>query len=68
MDKKKRTLVALIIASAIIWAAVILGCAVVLKGTGCYDKIQNVLVAGVITHLLFIWGPVLILFKNKSNR
>lgn len=67
MDKKKRSLGALIIASAIIWGAVIIGCSVVLKGTGCYDKIQNVLVAGVVTHLLFIWGPVLILFKNRNN-
>ncbi len=42
MDKKKRIVGALIITSAIIWGAVILGTASALKGTECYDKIQNI--------------------------
>lgn len=67
MNKKKRSLGALIIASAIIWGAVIIGCSVVLDGTECYGKIQNILIAGVITHLLFIWGPIIILFKNSRK-
>ena len=47
-----------IIASAIVWGAVIVGCSLALKGTGCYGEIQNILVAGVITHLIVIWGPL----------
>lgn len=54
MDKKKKIVGALIIASAIIWGAVILGSSSVLKGTDCYDKIQNILAGGVITHLILI--------------
>lgn len=47
-----------IIGSALIWAAVILGCALRLKGTGYYDEISLVLAGGTIAHLLFIWGPL----------
>ena len=55
-----------IIGSAIIWAAVIIGCSLALKGTDCYDSIQNILVAGVLGHILFIWGPLASMLK-KSN-
>ena len=47
-----------IIASAIVWGAVIIGCSLALKGTECYGEIQNILVAGVIFHLIVIWGPL----------
>jgi len=47
-----------IIASAIVWGAVIIGCSLALKGTECYGEIQNILVVGVISHLIFIWGPL----------
>ena len=47
-----------IIASAIVWGAVIIGCSLALKGTECYGEIQNILVAGVISHLILIWGPL----------
>ncbi len=47
-----------IIASAIIWGAVIIGCSLKLKGTGCYDQISTILIGGFICHLLFIWGPI----------
>ena len=53
-----------IIASAIIWAAVIIGCSLKLQGTTCYDEIKLILVGGVITHLLFIWGPLGIMFRK----
>ena len=57
-----------IIASAIIWAAVIMACSATLKEKGCYDKIQFILAGGVITHLLFIWGPMIAIFKKgKAN-
>ena len=54
-----------IIASAIVWGAVIIGCSLALKGTECYSEIQNILVAGVITHLLFIWGPLVSQFRKQ---
>lgn len=48
-----------IIGSAIIWGAVMIGCSFALKGTECYPRIQIILFFGVVTHLLFIWGPLL---------
>jgi hypothetical protein len=63
---KTKSIGAFIIASAIIWAAVILGCSFALKGTECYDSIQNILVGGVISHIILIWGPVTVLVR-KSN-
>lgn len=55
---KKGVVGSLIIASAIIWGLVIVGCSLKLSGTGCYDEIQNILVVGVITHIFLIWGPL----------
>ncbi len=68
MDKTAKTvgtLGAFIIGSAIIWGAVILGCSFALKGTDGYDKIQNILVGGVMSHILFIWGPLSLLFIKE---
>ena len=48
----------LIIASAIVWGAVIIGCSVKLKGTSCYDEINLILIGGAVFHILFIWGPL----------
>jgi hypothetical protein len=36
MDKKNRSFGAFIIASAIVWGAVIFGCSAALRGTECY--------------------------------
>ncbi len=47
-----------VIASAIVWGAVIIGCSLALKGTECYGEIQNILAAGVVSHLILIWGPL----------
>lgn len=70
--KKKRTglsIGGLILGSAIIWGAVIVGSSYVLKGTGCYAEIQNILFGGVITHLIIIWGPMGLIFKKiKENK
>lgn len=66
MDKKIKTIGALIIVSAIIWGAVIVGCSFALKGTECYPEIQNILVGGVISHLILIWGPLGILLKKNK--
>ena len=65
MNKKVKTLGAFIIASAIVWGAVIIGCSLALSGTECYDQIQNVLVGGFLAHLILIWGPMTI-FQRKA--
>lgn len=64
MDKIKKSIGIFIIASAIIWGAVIIGCSLKLKGTGCYDEISYILSAGAGFHLLFIWGPLTIQLKK----
>jgi len=56
-----------IIASAIVWAAVIIGCSLKLKGTNCYDEIKLFLIGGVLIHILFIWGPLAILFRRNNQ-
>ncbi len=66
MNKRIKTNTALIMGSAIIWAAVIVGSAYALRGTGCYEKIQNILVGGVIAHIILIWGSMS--FQNKKKK
>ena len=69
MRNKRKPIGAFIIGSAIIWAAVIVGCSLSLKGTECYDQIQNILVGGVLAHIILIWGPMAISFKKmKENQ
>ena len=69
MEKKFKTIGAFVIASAIIWGAVIVGSSFALKGTECYDKIQNILVGGVLSHLILVWIPLALLFKKtKENK
>ena len=53
-----------ILASAIVWGAVIIGCALKLKGTPCYNEISLILIGGAAFHLLFIWGPLGNLFRK----
>lgn len=48
----------LIIASAIIWGAVIIACAFALRGSGYFGRISYVLVIGVVAHLLLVWIPL----------
>lgn len=67
MNKNKKTIGSIIIGSAIIWGAVIVACSLALRGTECYDKIQNILVGGVISHLILIYGPLALLFKKSKN-
>ena len=59
MKKKK---IALMIASTIIWAEVIIGTAVVLKGTTYKESVNRILYLGVIVHILLfnmvlLWLP-----------
>jgi hypothetical protein len=63
----KKSIGVYIIASAIIWGAVIIGCSLKLKGTTCYDDISLILLGGVIILILFIWGPLAILFRKKNE-
>jgi len=66
MNKRKGRLGAIIIASAIIWAAVIIACASALKGTDCYNEIQFILSGGVVAHIIIIWGPMVAIFRKTE--
>lgn len=61
---KKKTIGYYILASAIIWGAVIIGCAFKLKGTPYYEEISPILIGGVIIHLLLIWAPLANQFRK----
>ncbi len=52
----------LIIASAIIWGAVIIACALALRGTGYSSRVLYYLSIGVMVHAILVWIP---LGKNK---
>jgi len=65
---KKKKIGYLIIASAIIWGAVIIGCAFVLKGTPYKEDVNRILYGGVIFHLLFIWNPLEKYFKKDKPK
>ena len=67
MDKKKKSIGLFIIASAIIWGAVILGCSFALKGTECYGEIQNILVGGVFMHIIMIGGVIPLITRRIKN-
>ncbi len=54
----------LILISAIIWAGVILMCAFKLKGVEALNVVNNILVFGVVAHLILVWLPIVI-FKKK---
>ena len=68
MNKKLTTLGAFIMASAIIWGAVIMGCSYALKGTECYQEIQNILAGGASAHIILIWGPLSLLLLLKKTK
>lgn len=48
----------IIIFSAIIWSAVLIACAMVLKGTDFKEKINFIIAVGIMFHFLFIWLPL----------
>jgi len=62
---KKRKIGSLIIASAIVWGAVMIGCALVLKGSPYKDEVNYILIGGAAFHLLFIWTPLGNQFRKK---
>jgi hypothetical protein len=63
---KKNTYAAIIIASAIIWALVIIGCSLKLKGTSCYEEINLILVGGVLSHIFLFGALIKPLLLNKK--
>lgn len=64
---KKNTIGAIIIASAIIWGLVMIACSLKLRETDCYNQISLILFGGVFSHLLFIWGPLGVMFGKKKK-
>jgi hypothetical protein len=58
---------AILIANAIIWGAVIIGCSFKLKGTGAYEEIQNILAAGAGISLFFILAGVVLPDGKKKK-
>ena len=65
---KKNSIGIYIIASALIWAFVIIGCSLKLRDTECYDKISLVLIGGFLAHLIVIWAPLTLLFLKKDKK
>ena len=64
---KKNTYAAIILASAIIWAFVIIGCSFKLKGTTCYDEINLILIGGVLSHIFMFGALTKPMLSNKKK-
>ena len=64
---EKKSIGFYIIASALVWGAVMIGCSFKLKGTACYDEISLILIGGASFHLLFIWGPLAKQFRKNTE-
>jgi len=64
---KKSRIGYLIIASAIVWGAVLFSCSIVLKGTPYREEINLIIIGGVVFHLLFIWTPLGNQMRKKSE-
>ena len=58
---------ALIIASAIIWGAMIVGAALILKGTPYKESINRLLIGGTLAHMILIWGPMGAMIKKMKK-
>ena len=67
LNMKKNSIGYLIIASAIIWGAVIIGCALILKETTYKEPINRIVFGGTFAHLLFIWGPLANQFRKNDK-
>jgi len=66
MKNRKNSVFAIsIIASAIVWGLVIVGCSASLKETGCYEQISAILFGGAASHLIVIY-PLLI-YRTKNS-
>ena len=67
MEPRSRSTGALIIASAVIWGGVIIATSYSLRETDCYEKIQTILVGGVLAHILLVWAPMAIMIRKMKN-
>lgn len=67
MESKKTTIGWFIIASAIVWAGVILGCSFKLQGTDCYSEISVYLTLGASLHLLLVMAPLALQIRKLQN-
>lgn len=66
---EKRKIRNFIISSAVVWGAVLIYVAYILKGTEFKNEIIGVIAGGIIFHLIFIWIPLgkQLISKNKNN-
>ena len=64
---KKKKIGYLIIASAIIWGAVMIGTALVLKGTPYKEEVNKLIMYGTISHGMLIWVPLAAMFKDEKQ-
>jgi hypothetical protein len=67
MEKKPFSIGWYIIASALIWGLTMVTCALALKGTDGYLKIQLILGSAAAVHLLLIWIPFAAMI-GKNNK
>jgi len=65
---KKNTFAAIIIASAIIWGFVIVGCSYKLKGTSCYEEIKLILLGGVLSHIFLFGALIKPMLSHKKDK
>ncbi|MCB2194856.1 MAG: hypothetical protein KQH79_03300 [Bacteroidetes bacterium] len=68
MKIKKNILGYYIIASAILWGITIVGVALKLKGTDCYQQISIILTLGASIHLILIWVPLAAQLKKQKEQ
>ena len=59
---------AILIANAIIWGAVMIGCALKLKGTETFSEIQNILIGGAAFSLFILMVNVVVPEGGKKKR
>jgi hypothetical protein len=67
MEKKKGIPGYYIIGSAVIWGITIVGCALKLRGTECFQEISLMLSTGAGVHLILIWGPLAAQLKKRRE-
>lgn len=65
----KRKIRSFIISSAVVWGAVLIYVAYILKGTEFKNEIIGVIAGGIIFHLLFLWIPLgkQLISKNEDK-
>lgn len=67
MPQKKESIGMFIIASAIIWGAAVVGCALKLRGTECFQEISLILTGGAVIHLFLVMAPLAIRFGKRNK-